>query len=71
MAVKDSSKSSKVKIEDLDLEYFRFTVEEQLSNAFSWAGILEVDIKKNGDFMLIMPQLEVRIAFISLSKGDA
>lgn len=62
--------SVKVIISDLDLDYFKQTVEEQLFDAYVCAGVLEDEIKKNGDRMLIMPREEVRRSFIALSKGD-
>ncbi|KAA6352803.1 MAG: hypothetical protein EZS28_051670, partial [Streblomastix strix] len=63
-------KSVKVIISDLDLDYFKQIVEEQLFDAYVCAGVLEDEIKKNGDRMLIMPREEVRRSFIAMSKGD-
>ena len=70
MTINNINASSKIRTEDLDLDYFEQTVIGQLRDAYTWAGVLERVMAEDGYVPPIRPKEELRQAFAKLGAGD-
>ena len=67
---KDSEATDKIKVEDLDLDYFEQTIREQLHATEFWVGIMEKEMEKDGHVPEVKPSEELKKAVRALGKGD-
>jgi hypothetical protein len=70
MTISNSNASSKVRVEDLDLDYFKETVKGQLWESYTWAGVLEGEMDKDGYVPPKKPKAELREAFAALGRRE-